>query len=344
MEEQRVLDISWGTILKVAVVFIGVYILFLIKNILIWTIFGLIISVLFNPPIGFLQEKLNFPRSVATIIVYLIVFGLLTLFFYWTVPILVTEIQQFLPLLPQYFQRVAPPLRGLKIEAFESFETFTETLQNWVQEASSSIFGAIISIFGGIFSMATIFALAMFFSIEEKDVNNAITLLAPVGQEDYFLDLWKRSQKKTSAWFASRILSSAFVGLISYISLRIINVKYAFLLGLFSGVTDIVPVLGPIFSGLLTILMVALDSWAKAFFVLIAYLLIQQIEGSIITPLFAKKMVGLPAVLVLISLLVGTRLWGFLGAILGIPLATMVFEFFRDFLRKRKEMKEASSG
>lgn len=344
MKKERVLDISWGTILKIAIVFLGVYIIFLIRNILIWTVFGLILSVLFNPFIRFLQEKLKFPRVIATLMVYVTVFLLLSLFFYWTVPILVHEIQQFTPLIPQYFQRIAPPLRGLQIEAFENFESFSQTLQDWVKEASSSIFGALVSVFGGILSMVTIFALAMFFSIEEREVDSAIALLSPPGEEDYFLNLWKRSQMKTSAWFASRILSSVFVGIISFVTLKIIKVKYAFLLSVFAGVTDIVPVLGPIFSGIFTVVIVALDSWVKALFVLIAFLIIQQIEGNIITPLFAKKIVGLPAVLVLISLLVGTRLWGFLGAILAIPLTTMVFEFIRDYLKKRKERALASAS
>jgi len=100
---------------------------------------------------------------------------------------------------------------------------------------------------------------------------------------------------------------------------------------------DIVPVLGPIFSGLIIITLTVLSSPAKAFLILIALILIQQIEGNVITPILTKKMVGLPAILVLTALLIGGKLWGILGAILTIPLVGVIYEFLRDYLQKRKE-------
>ncbi len=341
MDEEKVLDISWGTILKVAIVFLGIYILFLIRDILVWTIFGLIISILFNPPIDFLERK-RMPRAVATIIIYTVAFTILSLVFYWIIPIFISEIQQMTKLFPQYFEKVAPPLRGLQIEAFNNFETFTQVLQDWLRNASSSIFAAIISIFGGIFSTVTIFAIAIFFSMEDKDIGKAITLLAPKNNEDYFLDLWKRCQTKTAHWFGTRILSSLFVGVVSYVALEVIKLKYAFILSLFAGIMDIIPVLGPIFAGLVIVLLAALEEWWKALFVLIAFVLIQQIEGNIVTPLLTKKMVGLPSVLVLIALMIGGRLWGVLGAVLAIPLTSIIYEFTRDFLKGRKNVNAES--
>lgn len=336
MENERVLDISWGTLLKIAIVFLGFYILYLIKDILLWILFGLIISILFNPVINFLERR-RIPRTIAAIFVYVAVFAILSLIFYWTIPIFVVEVQQFTQLFPQYFEKLAPPLRGLNIEAFESFETFTQVLQDWLIRASSSIFGAIVSIFGGIFSTATIFAIAIFFSIEEKEVDKAMKLLVPKKNETYFLRLWERCQIKTAAWFGARALSSLFVGLITYVTLKIFSTEYAAVLALFAGVMDIIPVLGPIFSGLIIITLTALSSPAKAFLILIALILIQQIEGNVITPILTKKMVGLPAILVLTALLIGGKLWGILGAILTIPLVGVIYEFLRDYLQKRKE-------
>ena len=336
MQEERVLDISWGTFLKIAIVFLGFYILYSIKDILLWTLFGLIISILFNPAINFLERR-RIPRVIAAIFVYVAVFAILSLIFYWTIPIFIIEAQQFIQLFPQYFEKLAPPLRGLNIEAFENFETFTQTLQDWLVRASSSIFGAIVSIFGGIFSTTTIFAIAVFFSIEEKEVDKAMKLLAPKKNETYFLRLWERCQIKTAAWFGARALSSLFVGLITYITLRIFSIEYAAVLALFAGVMDIIPVLGPIFSGLIIIILTSLSSPAKAFLILIALILIQQIEGNVITPILTKKMVGLPAILVLIALLIGGKLWGILGAVLTIPLVGVIYEFLRDYLQKRRE-------
>lgn len=336
MEEERILDISWGTILKVAAVFLGLYILYLIRDVLIWIIFALIISILFNPVINFLERK-RIPRVFATIFVYVGIFSTLSYLLYLTIPVFITEIQQFTQLFPQYFERLAPPLKGLGLKAFEDFETFTLAFQEWLVRISTSIFGVVIAIFGGIFSTVTTFALAIFFSIEEKGVKRAIELLAPKGKETYFLNLWERSRVKTAAWFGTRILSSIFVGMVTYITLKILNVNYAFVLSLIAALLDIIPVLGPIFAGVIITILVALSSWKIAALVLVAFVLIQQIEGNIVTPILTKKLVGLPSVLVLIALLVGGSLWGGLGAILAIPLTGMVYEFSRDYLAKRKE-------
>jgi len=336
MESEKVLDISWGTILKISITLLVFYTLYSIRDILVSIIFALVISILFNPVINFLESK-RIPRVVATIFIYVSIFALLSLLLYWTVPIFVFEIQQFAQLFPQYFGKLSPPLRGLGLEAFENFGTFTLALQDWLIQASSSIFGVIVSVFGGIFSTVTIFAIAIFFSMEEKEVKKAIQALSPKSSEGYFQDLWERCQNKTAAWFGTRILSSLFVGLVSYIALSVLNVKYASMLSLFAGVMDIVPVLGPIFAGTIITILAALDSWVKALFVLMTFILIQQIEGNIITPILTKRLVGLPAILVLISLLIGARLAGVLGAILAIPLTSIIYEFLKDFLQERKK-------
>ena len=86
-------------------------------------------------------------------------------------------------------------------------------------------------------------------------------------------------------------------------------------------------------------IVVALDSPLQAVFVILAFILIHQIEGNILTPLLTKRFIGLPPSLVLISLAIGGELWGIMGAILAVPLAGILYEFLRDFLKRRKEEK-----
>jgi len=338
MNEDRVLDISWGTILKISVAFLFFYIVYLVRDILIWFIFALIISVLFNPAINFLK-KIKIPKVLAVIFVYVAFFGILGLVIYWTAPIFVSEIQQFSQLFPQYFEKIAPPLRGLGIEAFESMESFTQAIGIMLQKASSDILNALAIIFGGIGSTIFILAIALFLSLEEEGVEKVIGLLSPKKYESFILFLWEKSQRKVSGWFGSRILTSLFVGITVFITLYLFNVNYSLSLAILAGILDFIPVIGPIFAGLVAFVFVALDSWLKAIFVLIAFILIQQIEGNILSPVLTKKFVGLPPVLVLISLSVGAKLLGILGAILAVPLAGILFEFLKDFLKRKKEEK-----
>ncbi len=339
MNQPRVLDISWETILKMAIAFFTFYLLYLIRDILIWVIFGLIISVLFNPAIDFLQKK-HFPRVLATILIYVTLFISIGFVIYSIAPIFVTEIQQFSQFFPEYFEKLSTPFRGFGIEAFENIDAFTRTFEQGLTKASANIFSAVGAIFGGIFSAMTIFTIALFLSLEEKSVDRVIGILSPKKYETFALSLWARSQKKVSGWFGSRILCCLFVGLTTYLACYVLNIKYAVSFGLFSGVLNMIPIIGPVIVGVAVATVVAAISWTKAVFFIIAFIIIQQIEGNILSPVLTKKFIGLPPVLVLISVMVGAKLWGFMGALLAIPVAGILFEFFKDFLKKRREEKE----
>jgi len=118
-----------------------------------------------------------------------------------------------------------------------------------------------------------------------------------------------------------------------------LNIKYAVSFGLLAGVSDIIPIIGPIFAGAIIVMFCALESWVKALIMLVIFLLIQQIEGTILTPILTKRLIGLPPVLVIIALMIGGRLWGVLGAVLAIPLFGLLYEFSSHFLKRRKEIQ-----
>ena len=336
MESKNLLDISWGGILKVVFVLLVVYLLFLIKDILILVIFALVISVLFSPLIDFLQ-RMKIPRIMATCLVYLLILGGFGLFIYLISLSFVPEIQQFAEAFPQYFERIAPSLKGLGVEFFENFDALIKASEEWLKEASASIINALFVFFGGIFSALFIIFLSFFFSLEEKGVEKAIRIFFPKKQENLALKVWNNSQKKISGWFTARAFCCLFVGLASFVALKLFKIDYAFSFSLFAGITNIIPFLGPFFAGAVITILVFLDNWLKAVFILIAFILIQQIEGSILSPVLTKRFIGLPPALVLISLIIGVKLWGLLGAILIIPLAGILFEFIKDFLKKNKE-------
>jgi len=90
-------------------------------------------------------------------------------------------------------------------------------------------------------------------------------------------------------------------------------------------------------TGFLLFLVVVLENFWRAVFVLIAFIFIQQIENNILLPLLTKKFLGLSPVLVLMGLAIGGVLWGFLGAVLVVPLFGILYGFLREFLEKRKK-------
>jgi len=338
MTNEKLLDISWGTILKIAFIVLLFYILYQIKDILIWFIFALIISILFEPAIDFFR-KLKIPWVLAVCFVYVAFFGILILIVYSTIPPFVSEIKQFSQVLPQYFERISPPLRGLGVKAFEDINTFISALGGVLEKIVANIFNILFVIFGGIFATIFILTTVIFLSLEEKGVEKGLTLLFPKKYESYLLSIWERCKRKVSGWFLTRIIACLFVGIISFIAFLIFNTPYPLSLGLLAGALNFIPIVGPIITGILLFIIIAVENISKAIFVLITFILIQQVENNILTPVLSKKFVGLSPVLVLMALVVGGVLFGFLGAILAIPLAGILFEFFKEFLKRKKEEK-----
>lgn len=332
----RVLDISWGTIIKIVFSLTILYLLFLVRDILIWFIFALVISILFNPAINFLT-KARIPRILASILIYLGLFTFLGSFIFILSPSLFSELQQFSVNLPTYFEQATPYFSGLKIEALKDFQTFSESIGNMLSGASSNIFTAMGTVFGGIFSSIAIFSIAFFLSLEEEGIAKALMLAFPKKHKARVLTVWGRSQKKIAAWFGVRVICCFFIGLIVGITCFVLDIRYAVFFGLFAGIFNIVVSIGPLLSAAaISLFVLSIAGLPKAIIFLIVFLIAQQIEGSIIMPLLSKRFLNLSPSLVLISLLVGAKLWGLMGAILIIPLVGMFFELAKGFLENKQ--------
>lgn len=339
MNQGKVLDISWETIFKILIAVVLLFLLYLVRNVFVWFIFAVIISVLFEPIIDFLTKR-RLPRLIAVVLVYFIVFGLIGFLIYLTVPISTTEIQQFIKILPQYFERIAPPLRALGFRAFENIEEFTNLLNKSLERMAETIFSAIAAIFGGMLATFSIFSISLFLSLEEKPIEKTLRLLFPQKYEEFLLDLWTRCKARVSGWFLSRIFGCIFVGILSFLAFSLFNTKYPFSLAALAGVLNFLPIVGPVITGIIIFVVTFLENFWQAIFVLVVFILIQQIENNIVLPALTTKFVGLPPVVVLLALTIGGILWGIWGALLAIPLFGILFEFLKEFLQKRERKSE----
>ncbi|MGB9743481.1 MAG: AI-2E family transporter [Minisyncoccales bacterium] len=335
----KLLDISWASVLKIALIFLVIYLLFLLRDVLVLILFALVFSVLFNPAIEFLQ-KIRLPRVLASGLVYLLVFGIFGLSVYLLSLPLANEVKQFASFFTQYFEKLSPSLRSLGFAFFENFESFMQSFETWLRDASANILSGLSAVFGGLSATLIIFFLSFFFSLEENIAERFIRIFFPKKYEEFALIHWQKAQQKITGWFSARLLCCLFVAIASFFVLKLFKINYAFSLSLFAGITNIIPYLGPIVAGFFMTVVVILEDWLKAIFILVAFLLIQQIESSLLSPFLLKRIIGLPPALVLISLIVGAKLFGFLGVLLGIPLGGILYEFIVDFLEKRRKQEE----
>jgi len=334
---EQTLEISWKTIFKVFIAGLLFYILYSIREIILWAFFGLVISLLLDPLINFLR-KIGFPKIIAIASVYIFVFGILGILIYLVAPFFIFEIKQFSKEIPDYFERINPLLRQWGIEAAYSFDEFVKEIIIRLENSSRGILYAIASFFGGIASALLILSLAFFISLEEKGLEKLLIFLLPQKYEERVIYVLERTQRKVAGWFGARVLACLFVGVLSGIVFYIFNIKYAFLLALVAGLLNFVLYIGPWITAILIFIIVTVSqSFLVALYVLLAFGIIQAIEGNFLTPLLMKKIIGLPPVFVLLSLLIGAQLFGFLGLVFAIPVCGVFYEFLKDFFAKRKE-------
>lgn len=338
MSNETKLDISWETIGKILLAICVFYFIYLGRSIALWFFFGLAISILLEPAINFLR-RIWVPKMLAIIMIYFSIFGLLGLLIYLTAPVFIVELKQFSSYLPDYFEQISPILEKLGIDFSQGFSELTGALITGLESGSRGIFNAVMAFFGGLSSTIIILTIAFFLSLEDRGPERFLALISPSKYQDKIVAFFEKAQIKVAGWFGARIIACLFVGAASFIVFYIFGVKYSFLMALFAGVLNFVPYIGPLITAIMLLVFVfaSLGSWVIALYVLLAVWAIQIVENNLLTPFLMKKMINIPPVLVLISLLFGAKVFGFLGTIFIVPVFGIIYEFVKEILEKRKE-------
>ena len=175
--------------------------------------------------------------------------------------------------------------------------------------------------------------------MQENGVGNFLAVIVPNKYENYVLGLWKRVETKIGYWFQGQLLLGVLVGVLVYLFLIVFGVQNAIVLAVIAACFEIIPLFGPILAAIPAIAVgYAQEGVTLALIVAGVYLIIHQFENHLIYPLVVKKIVGVPPLIVIVALIVGGQLAGFLGIFLSVPIATLLMEWFND-LEKSKLSK-----
>lgn len=338
MSPEKTLEISWGAIVKIFISFFILYIIYLARDIALWFFFGLSISILLDPAINFLR-KLWIPKIISIVIIYVSIFGLLGLLIYLMAPLFISELKQFATNLPDYFAQINPSLSNLGIDLSESFGEITTSLLSGLAKSSKSIINAVFAFFGGLASTLVILTIAFFLSLEDKGPERFLAFISPRKYQDNVTIFFEKAQSKVAGWFGARVIACVFVGVLSFIIFFIFGIKYALILALIGGFLNFIPYIGPLVTAVLLIVFVSVStgSWILTVYILLAVWAVQIVENNLLTPFLMKKLIDVPPVLVLVSLLLGAKIFGFLGTIFIVPVAGIIYEFIKELLEKRRE-------
>lgn len=283
-------------------------------------------------------------RPLSVPIIFTAVILIIGIIFYIFVPVVIRELSGVITSLLAYLPD-SSPVDSQSIQGATSFLsdiTKSASLNDLLASAKNSsvslsqgITTFIGTTFGTLLDILLVIVMSFYLSIQEKGIENFLRILTPVKHEQYVVSLWNRTQHKIGLWFKGQLLLALIVGSITVVVLALLGVQYAFLIGVISGIAELIP-FGIIFAAIPAILFAVLDGGLLlALKVLIFYIVVQQIENYVLSPVVAHKTVGIPPLVVLLAFLVGITIAGFWGAIIAIPVAVFILEYLSDVEKQK---------
>ncbi len=341
--KETFVHISTGTIIKSLLFVILVLAVYFLRDIVLIVLTAIVIASAIEPATRALMRK-RLPRTPSVVLLYLLVILSLAAMFYFLLPTLLSETTSFLEKLNSFdvlgsfknqgFLSGDSPLQSLSSQF--DLQGVIGTVRATVNQFSSGFFHTASIVFGGALSFILIFVLSFYFAVQEDGVEDFLQVAAPIRYKSYISDLWKRSQRKIGLWLQGQLLLGVLVGVLDFLGLTIFGIKHALLLAVLAAFFEIIPLFGPILSAVPGVAIAFVSGGPSlALLVLGLYVIVQQFENHLIYPLVVNKVVGVSPILVIVSLLIGWRLAGFLGVLLSVPVAAVFMEYYSDVRRDK---------
>jgi len=344
-KNSQIFNVSTGIILRVVLIILILIFLYLIRDVIIVFIFALIIASAIAPAVNLL-EKIKIPRVIGALLVYVAVIGILGLLISLIVPTIARDVGNLASNLPNYIEKLSDKFESLKSTSTK-YQDIIARIQNsliglgdFLKERSADLISTAFGVFGGVFSFLLILVISFYLAVLKKGVQRVMTAVIPIQYRDYLLDLWERAQKKLGRWLQGQLFLGLLVGVMVYIGLSLLNVKFALLLAILAGVLEIFPYIGPVIAAIPAVIIGFLQAPLLGLWTIVLYFVIQQVENYLIVPLVIGKVVGLNPIAVIMALLIGGKLGGILGMILAVPLTAVFAEFLRDMIKRRTEAQQ----
>ncbi|TSC67706.1 MAG: hypothetical protein CEO19_89 [Parcubacteria group bacterium Gr01-1014_73] len=342
-------NISAGAIVKTIIVVGLFFLLYFLRDIVLVVLVAVLIASAIEPMIRWLK-KYGVARVLSVVVIYISLGLILAGLFYFLLPTFLNDLSGLLGTLPKYLDSVnfwQPSGDNLFTNILSSGREATLapqfSLKELVANFSSALTGTtegflqtLSAIFGGVLSFVLIIVLSFYLAVQEEGVTKFLKIVVPLRYENYVINLWQRTQKKIGYWMQGQLLLAIIIGILVYLGLMILGIPNAFLLAILAALFEIIPVFGPILSAIPGILVaLSMGGVAKGLLVAGFYIIVQQFENHLIYPLVVRKIVGVSPILVILAVIIGFKLAGFLGILLSVPLATALVEYLNDFQKDK---------
>ncbi len=186
--------------------------------------------------------------------------------------------------------------------------------------ATKFLFPIVSSVAGAIAGLVIVLFIAMYIAVEPGLYRKGLLHLVPHAQRDRAEDLLTTLRDTLRQWLVARLMAMVAIGLLTGTALALLGVKGAAALGVLAGIMEFVPFFGPIISAVPAIGIAMVDSPQKALAVVVLYLIMQQLEGNVVTPLILEKRLDIPPVLTVVAVSALGVVFGVLGMLIAEPL------------------------
>ena len=336
------INISTKTFFKVIFIVLALGLIYVLRDVIVIIIVSFVLATALNPWVNSLHRR-KVPRIVATLFIYLAFFGSFIIVLVLLIPPIASQISDLAQSFPEYYNRVINDFQrfqdfSLQQSLLDNLSSVFQSLQTNLAQTTAGIFGALSTIFGGVFSLLGVMVITFYMLLEENAIKKFIRSITPAKYQPYVFQLLNRSQDSLRLWLRGQIILSLIIGALAYVGLVVLGVEFALILALWAGVTEFIPYLGPLLGGIPAVFIaLTTGGFLPALFVVIWYIIIQQLENNLIVPKVMEKTVGMNPLVVIIVMLTGAKLAGIVGLLLAVPVSLIIKVFMEDFLAMREE-------
>lgn len=297
-------------------------------------------------------------RPVCLTLSTLIVFGAVFLISFMIIPQLINTVKSFANMLPTYIKNLDTWLDKI-LKVLDRYNIVIPSIElNWgkvgdllnklVDNYADSFINTTVEITTSIISVIVNLIIAVFFSLyllsqKEKIGKHLRKLLYAVSAKEKaekVINFVHFTADTFTKFVTGQLLEALIIGVLCFIGMLIFKMPYAAMISVLIGFTALIPVFGALFGTVIGAFLILLVDPVKAFWFIVFIIVLQQFEGNLIYPKVVGKSVGLPGILVLFSVSVGGGLFGIAGMLFSVPVCTVLFCVYKEFVAKRIRNKD----
>ena len=330
-----------GTLIGFLAIVIALYILWRIKQVLLLAFAAVVFATAINQLVKLLEQRFRLKRKTAIAIAVTGVLVFVAGFIALVIPPFIDQFQQLVTLVPVGLEQLSSWNEGLRnllpgslLEDFRGLESLTQNVQSYLNEFIGNFFDLFSSTLGIFLNSLLVVVVTIMLLSNPTPYKQMFLLMFPAFYRQRVQTILKKCEKNLGGWAIGILFNMAVIAIMSGIGLLCLGVRLPLANSLLAGMLTFIPNLGPVLSVIPPAAMALLDAPWKALAVVILYIVIQQIESNILTPVVMNKQVSLLPAITLLSQVAFAVFFGVLGLFLALPITVVAQVWLKEVLVK----------